>query len=664
MANPNADAEHTDSSSTHYGTANGEKPRKGSILDNRKVSTAALLRNPLAGLTTEEILADVDVFYEKLYNDKDAVRSREGKKAMLNFKKQKPFDFEQCHEDFRRGALLAQVNHTPGAYENIDVIREEEKAVLRREETHKWDQPFALYFLCTLCAGSAIVQGMDQTAVNGAQTFYYEEFQIEDSPSLQGLLNGAPYLCSALLGCWSNPILNKIGGRRFTIFFSCFISVVTGFWMAVADSFVNLLIARFALGFAVGAKSSTTPVYSAECTPKNIRGALTMMWQMWTAFGICLGFVASVVFSDVTVFGRLSPWRWMLASTAVPPMFVMAQVYFCPESPRWYMERGRFLKAYESMVRLRRIPIQATRDMYYAYKLLEVEQANKEGHKWTEFFTVRRNRRAAQSAWFTMFMQQFCGVNVIAYYSTIMFMEAGFPRDQALLASMGGGLINFFFAIPAIYTIDTFGRRNLLLVSFPLMSIFLWFTGGSFMIDGIGNTDSTTKLACVTTGMYLFMMAYSPGEGPVPFTYSAEAFPLHFRDIGMSASTAITWGFNFIISFSWPNISKAFGDHGGFFFYATWNMIGFVFTYFMLPETKGLTLEELDNVFSVRNREHAGYYTKKLPWYIKKNLLRQDVEPFPPLYSFASDAPSGKEQPTAQHSEGLFNPDEEKRVGT
>lgn len=351
--------------------------RKSSVLDGRRASTAALLRNPLAGMTTEEILADVDTFCEE-------------------------HNLVDQREHFRKGALLAQVANTPGAYEHIDSITEEERVVLRREESNKWSQPFALYFLCTLCAGSAIVQGMDQTAVNGAQQYYYETFDIQDKPNLQGLLNGAPYLCSALLGCWTNPILNKIGGRRFTIFISCFVSVVTGFWMAAADSFVNLLIARFALGMAVGAKSSTTPVYSAECTPKNIRGALTMMWQMWTAFGICLGFVASVAFQKCDFLGENTQWRWMLGSTSIPPLVVMAQVYFCPESPRWYMEKGRFDKAYQSVARLRHIPVQATRDMYYAWKLLEVEHANKDGHKWTEFFTVRRNRRAAQSAWFTM----------------------------------------------------------------------------------------------------------------------------------------------------------------------------------------------------------------------------------------------------------------------
>lgn len=190
--------------------------------------------------------------------------------------------------------------------------------------------------------------------------------------------------------------------------------------MAAADTWYNLLIARFALGLAVGAKSSTTPVYAAESAPKNIRGALTMAWQMWTAFGIMLGFVSSVAFAELRWPGssgpngtaQYAPWRWMLGSTALPPFFVCIQVYLCPESPRWYMEKGRFTKAFESFRKLRRHPIQAARDMYYSYKLLEVEAGQREGKNLLrEIFTVKRNRRAAQSAGFVMFMQQFCGVS-------------------------------------------------------------------------------------------------------------------------------------------------------------------------------------------------------------------------------------------------------------
>ncbi|KAF2790977.1 hypothetical protein K505DRAFT_339960 [Melanomma pulvis-pyrius CBS 109.77] len=590
----------------------------------RQTSVAQRLRNPLAGLSEAQVIADVDAWcVEK--------------------------GLQEHQNVFRKGALIARMGQRDDGFEYVTQLSEEDKDVLRHEIAHRWSQPFMLYFLVVLCAGSAIVQGMDQTAVNGAQEFYFEEFGIgPEKVWLRGLLNGAPHLCSCLIGCWSNAPLNKYFGRRGTIFISCIISFITGIWMAVANNWVNLLIARFALGFAVGAKSSTTPVYAAESAPKTIRGALTMMWQMWTAFGIMLGFVVSVAFEKVTIFGPTSPWRWMLASTSIPPMIVCLQVYFCPESPRikiltlkirWYMEKGKYDKAFTALCRLRKHKIQATRDMYYAYKLLEVEQAEREGKSlWKEIFVVRRNRRAAQSAFFVMFMQQFCGVNVIAYYSSSIFQEAGFSRSEALLTSMGTGITNFLFAIPAIYTIDTFGRRNLLLTTFPLMGLCLLWCGMSFFLpQNPDGTPTQARLGSIAASIYTFMAVYSPGEGPVPFTYSAEAFPLHLRDIGMSFATATCWGFNFILSLTWPALVEAFTPQGAFGWYAAWNFFGWIYCYFFLPETKNLTLEELDTVFDVGNHDFSTYYRQKLPWYMKKHILRQNVESMPALYQLHDD---------------------------
>ncbi|KAL1960586.1 hypothetical protein VTO42DRAFT_7165 [Malbranchea cinnamomea] len=575
-----------------------DKERRQSLKDDAHTK----LRNPLAALSREELLQDVEEFAQE--------------KNMMHIL-----------DDLKKGALIAQ---DPKNFENLSELSEEEKASIRHERTHRWDQTFMMYFMTILCAGSAIVQGMDQTAVNGAQEFYFDEFNITNEWQ-KGLLNGAPYLCSALIGCWTTAPLNKWLGRRGTIFVSCFISFASSFWMMAAHTWWNLLLARFMLGFAVGAKSSTTPVYGAECSPAIIRGALVMMWQMWTAFGIMLGFVASVAFR-----GLSHPdipginWRVMLASTAIPPFFVCIQVYFCPESPRWYMIRNRYDRAYEALCKLRKTKLQAARDLYYIHAALKVESGLKEGKNlWHEMFMVPRNRRAAQSSFFVMFMQQFCGVNAIMYYSTSMFLAASNDVKIALTASLGCGIINWVFALPAVYTIDTFGRRNLLLTTFPLMSIFLLFTGFSFYIE-----TEKARLACVATGIYLYMVVYSPGEGPVPFTYSAEAFPLYIRDVGMSFATATTWFFNFIVSLTWPALEAAFKPQGAFGWYAAWNFFGWIFCYFFLPETKALSLEELDHVFSVPMRQHSLYYYRLLPWYANKYILRRDVPPRQPLYDY------------------------------
>ncbi|OJJ06615.1 hypothetical protein ASPVEDRAFT_140116 [Aspergillus versicolor CBS 583.65] len=571
--------------------------------DEESLPASKKLHNPLAGLTREQLLDDVERF----------AASKQ---------------LEHILPDLRKGALIAQ---DPKLFETLDDLSEEEKELIRREKTHRWSQPFMMYFMTILCAGSAIVQGMDQTAVNGAQEYYFEEFGVTDT-WIQGLVNGAPYLCSCLIGCWTTAPLNRHFGRRGCIFISCFVSFAATFWMCAAHTWWNLFLGRFLLGLAVGAKSTTTPVYAAECAPASIRGALAMQWQMWTAFGIMLGYIASVAFMDVPSPANLPGlnWRLMFGVTAIPPMLVCAQVYFCPESPRWYMIRNRYQAAYDALCKFRPSKLQAARDLYYIHTALIAEEKMREGKQlWREMFTVPRNRRAAQSSFFVMFMQQFCGVNAIMYYSSSMFRNAGFDLRSALLVSLGCGITNWIFALPAVYTIDTFGRRNLLLTTFPLMSIFLFWTGFSFWIE-----DLQTRTAMVATGIYLFMIVYSPGEGPVPFTYSAEAFPLYIRDMGMSFATATTWGFNFIVSLTWPSLNAAFTSQGAFGWYAAWNFFGWVTAYFCLPETKALSLEELDQVFSVPTRTHIKHYMDMLPWYFKKWVLRADVPPQKQLYEY------------------------------
>ncbi|KAH0031588.1 putative MFS myo-inositol transporter, partial [Aureobasidium melanogenum] len=463
-----------------------------------------------------------------------------------------------------------------------------------------------------LCGAAAIVQGMDQTAVNGAQLFYFEDFGITNTWE-QGLINGAPYLCSVLIGCWTSPVLNKYFGRRGTIWISCFVSVASGAWQGATFGKWQLFASRFVGGFAIGAKSSTTPAYAAECSPPRIRGALGSQWQMWTAFGIMLGFIASVAFYSVQADGYPGlNWRLMLASTSIPPIIVCCMTFFAPESPRWLMSKGRYRQAFESLCRLRQCRLHAARDLYDIHVRLMLEYELKPKTAWaraTKLFSVPRNRRAAQSAFFVMFMQQFCGVNVIAYYSSAIFRDAGFGQRQALLASMGTGIINWLFAIPGILTIDTKGRRWLLLTTFPYMAACLFFTGFSFFIPAEG----TARIGCVATGIYLFMVGYSPGMGPVPFTYSAESFPLAVRDTGMAFATATCWGFNFLLALTWPPLQEAFTPQGAFCWYAAWNLFGFVFTWFCLPETKARPLEELDAVFNIKTRDHFKYYLIKTP---------------------------------------------------
>lgn len=203
-------------------------------------------------------------------------------------------------------------------------------------------------------------------------------------------------------------------------------------------------------------------------------------------------------------------------------------------------------------------------------------------------------------------------------------MQANFSPISAFSASLGFGVVNWLFAIPAVYTIDTFGRRNLLLSTFPLMALCMYFTGFSFWIP---ESHHKARIGCIALGMFLFGVVYSPGEGPVPFTYSAEAYPLYVRSYGMSLATATTWFFNFILAITWPSLSAAFSTPGGFAWYGSWNVVGWWLILMFMPETKNKTLEELDQVFSVPTRFHAAWGLRQIPYFVKRYLFRRQVKP-------------------------------------
>ena len=289
-----------------------------------------------------------------------------------------------------------------------------------------------MYIVIILCSTCAAVQGMgqlhqvtsenylladqstDETVVNGGQLFYRYQFGIDgqdpQSTWLTGLLNSAPYLCCAFIGCWLTTPFNNLFGRRGTIFLTCVFSALACFWQGFVNTWWHMFIARFFLGLGIGPKSATVPIYAAETSPPAIRGALVMQWQMWTAFGIFFGYVADLAFYKVPdTHGIVGlNWRLRLASAMLPALVVIAFVFMCPESPRWYMSKNRHYKAYQSMFRLRYNKVQAARDVYYMHTLLEAEreiEAN-QGNPLLELVKVPRNRRALIASEIVMFMQQ------------------------------------------------------------------------------------------------------------------------------------------------------------------------------------------------------------------------------------------------------------------
>ncbi|GAA6038856.1 hypothetical protein JCM8097_002930 [Rhodosporidiobolus ruineniae] len=595
-------------------------------LDNIRENPNAVLENPLLGISPER-LAEMGRLFAR--------------EKGLN----------EYETEFAKGAQIAQ---NPLGFEALTLLTEEDREILRFEVAKKWNQPWQMYSLVICCSMAAAVQGMDESVTNGANLFWAPQFGLhtgENDPGheknewILGLVNGAPYLCCAVLGCWLTSPLNKWLGRRGTIFLTALISALTCIWSGCVNSRWHLFAARFVLGLGIGPKSATVPVYAAETAPPLIRGALVMQWQVWTAFGIMMGTVSSLVFYHVSDPNNVAitglGWRLMLGSACLPAFVVMAQVYFQPESPRWLISKNRYRDAFDSLARLRHTKLQAARDLFMINALLEEEVPNIATGRAAilELLTVGRNRRATLASGIVMFMQQFCGINVIAYYSSTIFRQAGFDEITALGATLGFGALNWIMAAPAVWTIDTFGRRSLLLVTFPLMAAALLLTGFAFWIP----ETSKARIGIVALGIYLHCCAYSPGEGPVPFTYSAEAFPLYVRDVGMSYATGLTWFFNFIVALTFPRLLNAFKPQGAFGWYAGWNVIGTILVPLFVPETKGLSLEELDQVFSVPTKKHSAYHLAGVGYNFKKYILRQRLPPREPLYHWEEPVQAQRE---------------------
>jgi len=578
---------------------------------NEKKTLAARVTNPLEGIPQDQLLTEVETFArDKNLEDKTSI--------------------------LKKGALVAQ---DPAGFESLTQLDENEKDILRREVAHRWSHPMALYWTIIICSIGAAVQGWDQIGSNGANLSFPLEFGIGegenyDSPNqvrdswLVGLVNAGPYIGSAFLGCWISDPCNFYLGRRGTIFLSAIICVLTPIGGAVAQNWEQLFITRLLMGIGMGLKGSSVPIFAAENSPARIRGALVMTWQMWTAFGIFLGFCANLAVFEV---GAIA-WRLQIGSAFIPAVPLAIGIYFCPESPRWLMKKGRYPQAFKSLLRLRFSELQAARDLYYIHKQLEIEQAivGKSNYvtRFTQLFTIPRVRRATLASFVVMIAQQMCGINIIAFYSSTIFKNAGASARNALIASFGFGLVNFVFAWPAFYTIDTFGRRSLLLFTFPNMAWTLLAAGLCFLIP-----QGQTQLGLVALFIYLFAAFYSPGEGPVPFTYSAEVFPLSHREVGMGWAVATCLFWASVLSISFPALLAAFTPTGAFGFYAGLNIIAFVMIFLFMPETKQRTLEELDHIFDVPTRTFAKYQTTKaLPYWFNRWVLQKKSATLEPLY--------------------------------
>ena len=458
--------------------------------------------------------------------------------------------------------------------EEIPGLTEDETTALNHEISHKWQQPRLLYFTIAVCSLGAIEQGWAQTSMNGANLYFPKVLGVGSESArdvfIVGLINSAIYLSVGLWGSWlSEPLNNKLA-RRGTIFVGSVLCLLGNIGSSLSWNWFVLLLFRLVLGTGLGINASTVSVFAAECAPASIRGGLAVSWQMFTAFGIFLGFVANVAFYG---FEANTTWRLQLAAPIIPVVPLLAMVSACPESPAWYFKAGRYDRAYRSLTRLRNTEVQAAKELYGSYLQQQVRaKSTKLSSSYLsrllELFSIPRIRHASLAACTVMLAQQLCGINIIAFYSSTIFSDAGFSTFGALIASCVFGFLNFVGAFPAVWTMDTLGRRSLLLWTLPFMALTMFAAGLTFELPK-GNLQFSLLAALI----YLFCIEYSPGMGPVPSAYSAEVFPLSHREVGMSLAVATANFWAAVLSLTFPGLLAGLGSEGAFELYAALNVL-------------------------------------------------------------------------------------------
>ncbi|PKY00578.1 MFS general substrate transporter [Aspergillus campestris IBT 28561] len=484
---------------------------------------------------------------------------------------------------------------------------------------------------------------------------------MDDNDYLAGFIDAAPWLSASVIGAWSSDLLQEASnGRRPALLLSSILCAAFALGSARCESWVQLLICRICLGFGIGAKASIAPVFAAEAAADHLRGRLLIMWQFFDAAGIFLGFL--------TVWIVDHSWRALLATAAIPALIMLFLVFLCPESPRFLIRRGHYRAAFGVLCQLRPTEVQAARDLFYIHSQLQKEatlikdqtapdqQAGRDPasgmplehspdqagedqylkmvqnssylHRVGALWNVPRNRNACIAAFIVMASQQLCGINVLSFYSSKLYDDIHQPankdrqprpvvRNRELTANelhrrtrvawlnFGFGLANFLCTLPAFRLIDRYSRRQLLLTSLGAMFFCLVAIGGFYEID-----DVNTRLGPIATfTVVLFNVAYGVGAGPIPFTFSAEAFPLSYREVGMSFSVMVNFlGLGLLVLFV-PKLTQALGNPELLFLFSGLDVIAFILVFLFVPGASSkYTLEEMNGIFKHRMVCHVRWH--------------------------------------------------------
>ena len=431
-------------------------------------------------------------------------------------------------------------------------------------------------FVCILAALAGLMFGLDVGVISGATQFIQAEYKVSDHTIewiVSSMMFGAA--AGALAASWLSGHL----GRKRSLVLGAVLFVVGSLLSGMAWSPETLIASRVVLGIAIGIASFTAPLYLAEVAPEYIRGAMISTYQLMITIGILVAFLSD------TAFSYSGAWRWMLGIIAIPGALFLLGVLFLPDSPRWLLMRGRRQEAIDVLQRLRGDSDVVSREVADIDEQLKTPQRG-----WHMFLENRNFRRSVWLGVLLQLMQQFTGMNVVMYYAPRIFQVMGYDTAAQMWFTALVGLTNVLATFIAIALIDRWGRKPILYTGFTVMAVGLAVVG-LMMHNGIH--DQGTQIFTVAM-LLMFIVGFAMSAGPLIWTLCSEIQPLKGRDFGIGCSTFTNWACNYLVGISFLSLLNGIGNANTFWLYAALNAMFIVLTFWLVPETKGVTLEQIE----------------------------------------------------------------------
>ncbi len=416
--------------------------------------------------------------------------------------------------------------------------------------------------------------GFDFAVISGALPFLKDQFGLNEY--WEGFTTGCLAL-GAIIGCLVAGGVAEKYGRRYGLLTAASIFAISSLGMATANNLTIFIFARFVAGIGVGMASMLSPLYIAEVTPSHIRGRMVAINQLTIVVGILVTNLINYSLRD----NGSEAWRWMFGLGVVPSTLFIIGVLWLPESPRWLLQVGKRDKAQKILSKI-------GGENYAAESLLSMDKTIISHSKisYRSVFGKAVFPAVLIGIGLAVF-QQLCGINVVFNYTSVLFESIGFSKDDQLLETVFIGAINLIFTILAMLLVDKLGRKPLMLVGAGGLAILYVIIAN---LLGVGSPNVSWFLLAAI-GLYATSLA------PVTWVLISEIFPNKVRAAAISVAVLCLWAAYFILTFTFPILYSKLQDKT-FYIYAVVCVLGFLFVWFKVKETKGKTLEEMEGIFT------------------------------------------------------------------